>query len=176
MNKLFLDDEDPERYWGPVPFPENVLLQLARGLSYIHSQGLILHPRPNKAFIWTGTSNNSHGPVYGRVLMKWANCCLYTNDIEISIQEDYWMSPERSKKVHEVRKGESTEETSKSDHLMSDVYEEGLVFSYFLSNGKHHFDEKSRERPQEIEPSINFEGKLTVLFRILILTHILLKH
>lgn len=137
--------------------PEDVLLQLARGLSYIHSKGLILNPKPEKAFIWTGTSSHNNGSVYGRVLMKWANyCCLSkrTNDEDQQQQENFscWMAPERLKWDQNINENKSLESTR-----MSDVYEEGLVFDFFLSSGKLP-GSIDRQAQQETEPLINSKG------------------
>ncbi|EFX68475.1 hypothetical protein DAPPUDRAFT_260025 [Daphnia pulex] len=41
LDRLFLLEDDPKKYRGPMPPETEVLLQLAKGLEYIHQMGLV---------------------------------------------------------------------------------------------------------------------------------------
>ena len=54
LDQLFLPDEDPEKYSGPLPPMENVIYQLTMvGLEYIHNEQLIHRDlKPENVLIW----------------------------------------------------------------------------------------------------------------------------
>jgi serine/threonine protein kinase len=127
-----LQDFIDGKYKGPMPTDEQVLFQLANGLEYIHSMG-ILHRdiKPENILI------SKTKPVQ----MKWSDfglskpvnergsCSL--SEIKGTLN---WMSPE------ELRMTESEENV---DHMRgsvkSDIFSAGCVFIFFLLRGLHPF-------------------------------------
>ena len=71
LDQLFIPDEDPEKYSGPLPPIENVIYQLAMvGLEYIHNEQLIhCDLKPGNVLICVDILNENNT----RVLMKWAD-------------------------------------------------------------------------------------------------------
>lgn len=137
------------KYRGPMPhLKKDVLYQLAKGLEHIHSKQLIhRNIKPSKALIWVGYDKTG---TTKQVLMKWADFGLLANKQinqqgdpftkiadsgemtadEITMTRKNWKAPEllksRGKQSHTAK---------------SDVYAEGLVFAYFLLDGKHPDDQ-----------------------------------
>ena len=143
MEKLFLKNENPIKYCGPIPPPLTVLYQLALGLEYIHKKELIHRDlKPENVLIWVD-------PKDGQVLMKWADFGLSKpvnerGSFSISgIRGTLnWLAPELLKLYYDeetIPSGSGTTSTKKRGTIQSDVYTEGLVFGYFLLGGVHLF-------------------------------------
>ena len=143
MEKLFLKNENPIKYCGPIPPPLTVLYQLALGLEYIHKKELIHRDlKPENVLIWVD-------PKEGQVLMKWADFGLSKpvnerGSFSISgIRGTLnWLAPELLKLYYNEetsQSGSGTTSTNKRGTVQSDVYTEGLVFGYFLLDGVHLF-------------------------------------
>jgi serine/threonine-protein kinase/endoribonuclease IRE1 len=67
LEKLFLKENDPKKYRGPMPPELYVLLQLAEGLEYIHQMGLVHRDiKPQNVLIRSDSTTR-------RVVMKWAD-------------------------------------------------------------------------------------------------------
>ena len=126
LNNIFLKNDD-RKYKGPMPTDEQVLLQLAKGLDYLHSEN-ILHGdiKPENILI------SSTSPVQ----MKWTGFgfrqsslieSLSVNTSGIRIEPRKWWPPEMYTKDHTKlsKKGE--------------IFSAGCVFLYFLSGGLHPF-------------------------------------
>ena len=137
LDKLFIADGKPEKYKGPVPPNEDILLQLAEGLEYIHEMNLIHRDlKPENVLIWVGPGNNTNE--HKQVLMKWADFGLskpvkdtgsYTmSGIKGTKQ---WLAPE----LFEILR-EGIEPLCRGT-VKSDVFAEGLTFGYVLLGGKH---------------------------------------
>ncbi len=157
LDKLFLEkDDDREAYMGPIPAPGDVLLQLANGLAYIHSQDLVHGAlKPENALIWVGQDDKGNQ----QVQMKWADFGLRTDNIEGSgtwktvrlFDSNCWLSPE----LLTQRMLASISIVGKPvDHInqlqASDVFSQGLVFGYFLSGGRHLFHDANKDIPSQI--------------------------
>ena len=132
-----------------MPSPEEVLLQLAEGLKYIHSKALVhgaLKPRNVliRHMCWSGDAQSEKAH---QVEIKWANASSRPTGKDESnskivnqqgnFDDDCWLSPEQMKNP-----GERVKESD-------DIFSEGLVFGYFLSNGRHIFG-PNHEIPKNI--------------------------
>ena len=143
MEKLFLPDDNPRKYRGPPMPPKiEVLHQLAIGLEYIHSQDLVHRDvKPENILIWVG-SNESGDPL---VRFKWADFGI-SKELEGGKfkQSNYkgtfiWSAPELLKLYeNEVNSSSSSANVTDELSMNSDVFAEGLVFVYYLLDGKHH--------------------------------------
>ena len=132
LDQLFLKSDDPKKYNGPIlPCHFTVLLQLATGLEYIHSKKLIHRDiKPGNVLISCTEE---------KVTMKWADFGLSkpvnergTYTMSGIKGSDTWMAPEMLRMV-ELEEGEIRQRGT----IKSDIFSEGLVFGYFLSDGKH---------------------------------------
>jgi serine/threonine-protein kinase/endoribonuclease IRE1 len=138
LEKLFLSNDDPKKYRGPMPPTFDVLNQLALGLEYIHKSGLIHRDiKQENVLIWVNPEN-------GQVLMKWSDfglskpvndrgsCCM--SGVRGTFD---WLAPELLKLVDkgEVKEGEIEQRGT----IKTDVFAEGLVFGCYLTDGLHPF-------------------------------------
>ncbi len=148
LDRLFLPNGHPKKYKGPrLPPHFDVLFQLASGLEYLHSQRC-LHGNisPENVFISVDSNN---GPQV--VTMKWANF----GQSSMSVYDRAglnWLAPEL---LHQERRANN--DGIRSEHPLegltrssitekSDVFAEGLVFSYFLSgDGVHPYGRGDEE-------------------------------
>jgi len=121
-----LEDYCCSRYTGPMPNDELVLLQLSRGLQYIHSKNLTasmnIHPR--NVFI------SKIRPVK----MKWSgfhNLKLNTvvKDICMITKLREWAPPE-------VNEGWQNKTTILCTTFEIDIFIAGCLFFYFLTRGQ----------------------------------------
>ena len=139
LDKLFLNDEHPRKYRGPMPSAEDVLYQLALGLEYIHKMRLIHRDiKPQNVLIKVNATNE--------VSMKWAGfgssksankrgTCSMSG-----VRGTYnFFAPEILKMLEEFEKTNSESGTLPRRSVKSDVFAEALVFGYFLSGGLHLF-------------------------------------
>nr|CAH0106343.1 unnamed protein product [Daphnia galeata] len=141
LDQLFLDESHLKKYRGPQ-LPDNftVLFQLASGLEHIHSKNLIHRDiKPENVLI--------HIDSVQKVTMKWADFGLSkpVNDrgtftLSGLKGTNNWMAPELLKDAATRTRGNVT----------SDVFGEGLVFGYYLSNGKHPYGTVVWEIPSNI--------------------------
>jgi serine/threonine-protein kinase/endoribonuclease IRE1 len=121
---------DPKKYRGPMPPTFDVLYQLAVGLEYIHKSGLIHRDiKPANVLIWVSPEN-------GKVLMKWADFGLSkpvnergTCSMSGVSGTPNWLAPELLKLQDDVE--------AKRGTIQTDVFAEGLVFGYYLTEGLH---------------------------------------
>ncbi|XP_046636113.1 serine/threonine-protein kinase/endoribonuclease IRE1-like isoform X2 [Daphnia pulicaria] len=144
MDKLFLQEDDPKKYRGPMPPETEVLLQLAKGLAYIHQMELVHRDiKPQNVLI-------SFDSATQQVVMKWADFGFSKRVNErgtftmSDVRGTYdYFAPEILKYLDEVSSNEN--EAKKRGTVQSDVFAEGLVFGYFLSKGVHPFGSSSYE-------------------------------
>lgn len=134
LDQLFLSDQDPKKYRGPMPAYDLIVLhQLAAGLYHIHSNGLVHGDvRPENVLISTGTAGSRQ-----RVLMKWADfgLCREMSDKWI---RSIWMAPEMIDQSEKGRHRNGQRKT-RIDTAESDMFSQGCVFFYFLMGGIHPF-------------------------------------
>jgi serine/threonine-protein kinase/endoribonuclease IRE1 len=144
LDKLFLKENDPEKYRGQMPPETEVLLQLAKGLEYIHQMGLVHRDiKPQNVLIRLDTTTQ-------QVVMKWADFGFSKRVNErgtftmSDVRGTYdYFAPEILKLLDEDSSPEN--EVQKRGTVKSDVFAEGLVFGYFLSKGVHPFGSSSYE-------------------------------
>jgi serine/threonine-protein kinase/endoribonuclease IRE1 len=117
-----------------MPIQLRNIYQLATGLEYIHKQGLIHRDlKPENVLI-------------KKILMKWADFGLSkqvnergTCSISGIKGTEKWLAPEILKLLDD--KGDKI---TQRGTIKSDVFAEGLVFGYYLSNGLHPFGSRDK--------------------------------
>jgi serine/threonine-protein kinase/endoribonuclease IRE1 len=122
-----------------MPPPEEVLLQLALGLEYIHKMGLIHRDiKPENVLIWVN-------PEKEEVLMKWADFTLSKPVTDrgtftmSGVRGTFdWWAPELLKLLDDEDTQDETEAQQRGT-FQTDVFAEGLVFGYYLTGGQHPF-------------------------------------
>jgi serine/threonine protein kinase len=121
-----------------------VLLQLAKGLQYIHQMGLVHRDiKPENVLISSDSTTQ-------RVVMKWADFGLSK---QVNERGTFTMSGVRgtldyfAPEILNLLDEESStgNEVQKRGTVKSDVFAEGLVFGYFLSGGVHPFGTLSHQ-------------------------------
>ncbi|XP_046439599.1 serine/threonine-protein kinase/endoribonuclease IRE1-like [Daphnia pulex] len=143
LEKLFLKDGHKNKYRGPMPPSLTALYQLAVGLEYIHKMGLVHRDlKPENVLIW-------QDPRKGNVLLKWADfgLCKQVNErgsySMSGVRGTFdWLAPEILNLFNDEELSQSESETTstvKRGTIQSDVFSEGLVFGYFLLDGRHLF-------------------------------------
>ncbi len=153
LEKLFLKEDDPNKYRGPMPPETEVLLQLAKGLEHIHQKGLVHRDiKPQNVLIRSDSTTQ-------QVMMKWADFGLSKQVNErgtftmsgVKGTLDYF-APEILKLLDEdqiandnEKKDIKYDKKKKRGTVKSDVFAEGLVFGYFLLGGVHPFGNTSHE-------------------------------
>ncbi len=126
-----------------MPKEIEVLLQLAKGLEYIHQMGLVHRDiKPQNVLIRLDSTTR-------RVVMKWADFGFskQVNErgsftMEVRGTYDYF-APEILKLLDEASSARN--EAKKIGTVQSDVFAEGLVFGYFISVGVHPFGTSSHQ-------------------------------
>jgi serine/threonine-protein kinase/endoribonuclease IRE1 len=163
LEKLFLKNDSPKKYRGPMPSQKEVLLQLAKGLEYIHINGLIHRDlKPENVLIWADSTGKT-------VLMKWADFGLSKPVNErgshsisgVSRGTDNWYAPEILKIMVEQEENENKSSPRQRGTIKSDVFTEGLIFAYYLLNGVHPFGSRFERVPNIIadNPSVHVSSK-----------------
>jgi serine/threonine-protein kinase/endoribonuclease IRE1 len=144
LDQLFLKENDPKKYSGPMPPETDVLLQLARGLEHIHQKGLVHRDiKPKNVLIRLDSTTQ-------QVVMKWADFGLSKKVNErgtftmTGVKGTLnWLAPEILKLLDDESSDEN--EAQNRGTVKSDVFAEGLVFGYFISGGVHPFGSSSYE-------------------------------
>lgn len=162
LKQCFLPRENPHKYKEPMPSNISVLSQLANGLDYIHSQGLIhgdIHPgsvlvvsRPYLLVKWSGLS-----PPVERSLQT-----LQLDDIA---QHASWMSPEILSWLLDLISDGYVEidrhSIQREGTFEGDVFSAGCLFFCVLTEGMHPFGSSATDIFLNIisSNSNNFKGK-----------------
>jgi serine/threonine-protein kinase/endoribonuclease IRE1 len=132
------------------------ILQLATGLEYIHKQGLIHRDlKPENVLILKNRENQE--------TMKWADFGLSkpvnkrgTCSMSGIKGTREWLAPEILKLLED--KGDKI---TQRGTIKNDVFAEGLVFGYYLSNGLHPFGSRQNILSNILKNKpINLDSKL----------------
>ncbi len=125
-----LDDYIRGKYQGPMLTDEQVLFQLASGLEFIHSNG-ILHRNVNPYNVLISLTKP--------VQMKYCDFRLSKSVNERGTctlsgvkGHQNWMSPEELKMMNQ-------ENANLRGSVKSEIFSAGCLFIYFLLRGKHPF-------------------------------------
>lgn len=74
LDKVFLKDEDPHKYRGPLPPKEEILFQLAAGMEYIHRKELVYtKANPRSVLIHVSYSSGDASGRNQEASVKWAD-------------------------------------------------------------------------------------------------------
>ncbi len=159
-----------------MPPETEVLLQLAKGLEYIHQMGLVHRDiKPENVLIRSDSTTR-------RVVMKWADFGFSKQVNErgtftmSGVRGTYdYFAPEILKLLDEDSSTEN--EVQKRGTVKSDVFAEGLVFGYFISGGVHPFGSSSYEIGINVRTNnpANLPGKLSEKPKIVNINIIFLK-
>lgn len=128
LDQVFVKDDDARKYRGPMPLnKENILLQLANGMKYIHDNKLVyMKAKPRNVLIY---SSDPDSPV----LMKWADFGLSDWFLDIfDVDGMAWLPPEIVKAFEK-----NHQPSSPRNRFEADIYSEGLVFIYILLDGEY---------------------------------------
>lgn len=174
LDQLYLPPGHPRKYNGPrLPHLFMVLLQVASGLQYIHSKGLMHgNPSPENLLISVESSCNSE------VTIKWSGFELsrFVNDngtftvhkhnSPVGITRS-WIAPEKFKCI--VSLMEESKDQYELNGFKSDIFSEGCIFAYLLLEGQHPFG-SSKEILSNIPDNnpINLKGIIHFLFFVLL--------
>ncbi len=144
-----------------MPPDTEVLLQLAKGLEYIHQKELVHRDiKPENILIWVNPQTN-------KVVMKWTDFGLSKpvdengNFTMSKVKGTFnWLAPEILIFLNEL--GSTENEAHNRGTVKSDVFAEGLVFGYIISKGVHPFGTPNYQIPLNVrtkEPT-NLPSKL----------------
>jgi len=139
LDQLFLSEDNPRKYRGP-PLPRHikVLLQLANGLAYIHSKGLVHRDiKPGNVLI----------SLTKPTTLKWADFGLTKETDERGTYEMsgqrgtlYWMAPE----ILDYFNQRGPSEPINQFTTLTDVFSAGCLFFSILTCGIHPFGNNIR--------------------------------
>ncbi|XP_057373065.1 uncharacterized protein LOC130693868 [Daphnia carinata] len=141
-----LDDFCCGKYSGPMPEDREAMLQMAKGLEYIHSKQMV-HCNLNPQNI------RISGKVPTRLMIAVFGCCNKTNEGEyVSLsrkkETDVWIAPEIVARHHAIADEDVSDEDNSGEErhtVSSDIWTLGCVFFYFLTRGKHPFGSNSSD-------------------------------
>ncbi|XP_045030675.1 uncharacterized protein LOC123473656 [Daphnia magna] len=163
LDQLFLKEEDPRKYSGPLPHHIDSLLQLASGLEHIHSRNLVHGDiKPENVLISAGPAGQDE------ITLKWADFGLtrYANErgAEITTQvggSNAWLAPE----LLLLKLGGNVHGNKYQETVKSDIFAEGLIFGSLFLNGEHLYGSMENEISDNITNgnSINMQKMNRIL-------------
>ena len=131
LDQFFFVYGHPKRFRGPMPYRKNLFLGLAQGMEYIHSKDLIYDDiKPKNVLILVDHYNEKNTKA------KWSvSSGLLEKRVEkretvhLSKEELIWKAPELT-----------MDQFEQLETIKSNIFAVGLVFAYFLLDGKHLYD------------------------------------
>jgi serine/threonine protein kinase len=130
LDQLFLPEDDPKKYKGPIPSEEQFCFQLISGLQYIHEQNLVHGSiKPTNVLISSSQDPEIKLSDFGLTTSSLNEGHSTKRLIRGFLSSRYWLAPELLE--NDSTDGQSTKE--------SDIFAAGSVFFYFLSKGCHLF-------------------------------------
>lgn len=136
LEQVFLDDGDARKYTLHLS-KEDILLQLANGMKYIHDHGLVYQKaKPRNVLIYC----NNDDPAGSSVSMKWADFGLSDGFLNIFESDGTaWLAPEIAKIItlEDRNQADQSHQSTNNKSFEADVYSEGLVFVYVLLDGEY---------------------------------------
>ena len=161
LDYYFLPDAHKNKYNGHIPSDRDAFIQMAEGLDYIHSEGLVHRDvKPGNVLISIINDNS--------VLLKWSDFGLskpvnergtYTSS---GVKGTYdWLAPEILKMMEDDPDDTNTGDSPKRGTIKSDTFSAGEVFFYMLSGGNHPFGQlKSYSIPSNVvaDKRVNMKG------------------
>ncbi len=164
LNQVFLPENDPKKYRGPLPNEVDFMLQLSLGLEYIHSKNIVHRDiKPENALI---SSSN------GKASMKWADfglCKSTKKHGEFSVSEfkgtrHYWapeiftLEKEIKHKLTNDANDDAVQQTEMT--IKGDIFACACVFFKFITMGFHPFGTNDYEIINNLQSSnpVNLES------------------
>ncbi|KAK4004855.1 hypothetical protein OUZ56_006580 [Daphnia magna] len=142
-----LDDFCRGKYSGTMPDDKEAMLQMAKGLEYIHSKQMIhCNLKPQNIRI--------SKEVPTRLMIAVFGCCKKTGEggyVSLSRmnETDEWIAPEvveaRQDRAEEEDVGDEDDSGEELHSVFSDIWTLGCLFFYFLTRGKHPFGNNSND-------------------------------
>ncbi len=163
LDQLFLEDGNPNKYKDLVPTDEQVLYQLASGLSYIHSIKIVHRDiRPENILISSSAklvqmklSNFKFAKLDGSFSYS------YSHEKRPPAPESTWISPEVLTLLLDTFSEKSDYPSLSHDcFVLCDIFSMGCVFIYYLLRGVHPFGSEDWAIPSNIinGNSVNLKG------------------
>jgi serine/threonine protein kinase len=157
LDQLFLPEDDPKKYKGPIPSEEQFCFQLISGLQYIHEQNLVHGSiKPTNVLISSSQDPEIKLSDFGLTTSSLNEGHSTKRLIRGFLSSRYWLAPELLE--NDSTDGQSTKE--------SDIFAAGSVFFYFLSKGCHLFGNATHEILKNTREGNQFNlfGKFIVMF------------
>ena len=137
LEKCCLDDSHPKKYRGPMPSDVEVMLQIAKGLKYIHSRELVHRDiKPENILISLSQP----------IMMKLSDFGLCEEVKKTGIYSSsgvngtiYWMAPELMLDLSKLTFTTTSDTGLTKYSYSSDIFSTGCVFFFFLTRGIHPF-------------------------------------
>ena len=127
-------------YQGPMPTDEQVFFQLASGLEYIHSKGILhrnLKPQNVLISLTKPVQMKYCDFEISKSVHERGTCTLRFN--EVTKGHYCWKSPEELEMIVQEKKILRVS-------LKRDIFSAGCLFFYFLLRGKHPFEGKNGDQ------------------------------
>lgn len=135
LDMFFLPDGDRRKYGGPMPTNEELFLQLASGLQYIHDKKLVHGSiKPSNVLV---KGVNIKLADFGLSRLQFNDGQMSSTAVDGFQNACYWLPPE----LNESRLASDIDYADLHQHITekSDIFAAGCVYFYFLSKGKHLF-------------------------------------
>lgn len=142
-----LDDFCRGKYSGTMPDDKEAMLQMAKGLKYIHNKQMIhCNLKPQNIRI--------SKEVPTRLMIAVFGCCKKTGEggyVSLSRmnETDEWIAPEvveaRQYRAEEEDVGDEDDSGEELHSVFSDIWTLGCLFFYFLTRGKHPYGNNSND-------------------------------